>query len=60
MTDRGCSGECEQGRNPCPTPQACQVSEELPTIQELLLATWFKYFALAVIAISLGLLISNI
>lgn len=57
---KGCSGECDQGKRPCPTPQACQVSEELPTIAELLAATWFKYFALAVIAISLGLLLSNI
>ena len=23
----GCCGACGQGRKPCPTPQACQVSE---------------------------------
>ena len=56
---KGCSGECEQGKNPCPTPQACQVPHELPSIKDLLIATWFKYFALAVIAISLGLLLGN-
>lgn len=25
---RACHGPCEQGRLPCPTPEACEVEEE--------------------------------
>jgi hypothetical protein len=28
MTQKGCSGGCEQGRRKCPTPLACEVEEE--------------------------------
>lgn len=27
--DKGCSGACGQGRNTCPTPFACEISEEV-------------------------------
>jgi hypothetical protein len=27
--DKGCSGACGQGRNTCPTPFACEISEEM-------------------------------
>lgn len=24
----GCNGQCQQGRRLCPTPQACEISEQ--------------------------------
>lgn len=28
MVNGGCSGPCEQGKKPCPTPEACRVPDE--------------------------------
>lgn len=27
MTQKGCSGNCEQGRKICPTPMSCEIPE---------------------------------
>lgn len=32
-----CAGNCQQGRIPCPTPQACQLPEEPPETSKPLL-----------------------
>lgn len=34
---QACHGPCQQGRLPCPTPEACVKSEEDPTVSSLVL-----------------------
>lgn len=48
---RACGGACQQGRKPCPCPQACQISseEELVSIVKTILAVLCGLLALALI-----------
>lgn len=48
-----CGGACDQGRKPCPCPQACQISteDELVSIVKTLLAVLCGLLALALVMI---------
>lgn len=48
----GCSGACEQGRRPCPTPQACEVEDALAPARGAICAITYVIWA----AVALGLL----
>jgi hypothetical protein len=49
-TFAACSGPCEQGRKPCPSPEACQVSGD-----DLGASVWF-WAVLAIGMVSAGFL----
>lgn len=38
---RACTGPCQQGRAPCPCPDACEVPEASMTRTALAIAAWF-------------------
>lgn len=46
-----CNGPCNQGRNPCPTPEACQTADELSLSEEWRNAARGVVFAFLVIVL---------
>ena len=43
---RACTGPCQQGRAPCPCPDACEVPEASITRTALAIAAWFAIVAI--------------
>lgn len=43
---RACTGHCQQGRAPCPCPDACEVPEGSVTRAALAIAAWFASVAI--------------
>lgn len=47
MVNGGCSGPCEQGKKPCPTPEACRVPDEGQMyLKDVAIACGFTAFVL--------------
>ena len=46
-----CSGSCNQGRNACPTPEACEVSED--DSDPVASAIFWRLYAAAVLLVAL-------
>lgn len=45
-----CSGSCNQGRNACPTPEACEVPDDSDPVTS---AVFWRLYALAVLLVAL-------
>jgi hypothetical protein len=50
-----CSGSCNQGRSQCPTPEACEVSEEVSEDDSdpVASAIFWRLYAVAVLLVAL-------
>ena len=45
-----CSGSCNQGRNACPTPEACEVPDDADPVAS---AIFWRLYALAIVLVAL-------